>query len=234
MKNSIESALKEYEEKKHILNRFLNAVVVAFKMEPELNKQPFPLIHTIKYRMKDPSHLADKIERMGTRYNNELGLMGNVTDLAGVRVLHLHQDDLPSIHNFIMNMIKTKEWRLVEKPVAYSWDPELDSFFKDLSLKVKIKDSHYTSIHYLVAPPNADTKITCEIQVRTLFEEIWGEIDHAINYPHKTKHIPTQEQLRVLSKLVSTGSRLATSIYRTHSASSTESNEIEKTYSTTS
>lgn len=219
MSEFIQKALAEYDEKKHVLNRFLNAVVDAFRMEPSLNKQPFPLIHTLKYRMKDPSHLGDKIVRMGDRYQPDIGLLGNITDLVGVRVLHLYQDDLPAIHKFIMDMIKQKEWRLVEKPVAYSWDPELDDFFKSLSLKVKIKDSHYTSIHYVVSPANNDAKIACEIQVRTLFEEIWGEIDHAINYPHKTDHIPTQEQLRVLSKLVSTGSRLATSIYRTHNAS---------------
>lgn len=218
MQKNIELALSEYGEKKHVLNRFMNGVVDAFKMEPNLNRQPFPLIHTIKYRMKDPTHLEDKITRMGDKYEPEKGLMGNVTDLIGVRILHLYQDDLPIIHKFIMDMVGRKEWRLVEKPVAYSWDPELNTFFKDLSLRVKIKDSHYTSIHYVVAPPNQDTKLACEIQVRTLFEEIWGEIDHAINYPHKTSHIPTQEQIRVLSKLVSTGSRLATSIYRTHKA----------------
>lgn len=215
MQEHVRLALGEFEDNKHILDRFLKGVVEAFRLEPDLNRQPFPLVHTIKHRLKDPSHLADKIQRMGDRYTPEKGLLGNITDLAGVRVLHLYLDDFPKIHSFVNRMVKTKEWRLVEKPVAYSWDPELNEFFKKLSLNVKIKDSHYTSIHYVVAPNN-ETKISCEIQVRTLFEEIWGEIDHAINYPHKTNHIPTQEQLRVLSKLVSTGSRLATSIYRTH------------------
>ena len=79
----------------------------------------------------------------------------------------------------------------------------------------KIKDSYYTSIHYVVKP-KSDSNICCEIQVRTLFEEIWGEIDHTINYPSPTDNKACREQLRVLSKLVSTGTRLADSIFRTH------------------
>ncbi|WP_315782452.1 hypothetical protein [Bradyrhizobium sp. SZCCHNPS1003] len=30
-----------------------------------------------------------------------------------------------------------------------------------------------------------DSPLSCEIQVRTLFEEIWGEIDHQLNYPRR-------------------------------------------------
>ena len=40
-----------------------------------------------------------------------------------------------------------------------------------------------------------------------------GEIDHTINYPHATNSIACKEQIRVLAKLVSTGTRLADSIF---------------------
>ena len=43
-----------------------------------------------------------------------------------------------------------------------------------------------------------------------------GEIDHTINYPHATNSIACKEQIRVLAKLVSTGTRLADSIFRTY------------------
>lgn len=78
------------------------------------------------------------------------------------------------------------------------------------------RDTYYTSVHYVIKPNNELSNITCEIQVRTLFEEIWGEIDHTINYPHQTEIIACKEQLRVLAKLVSTGTRLADSIFRTY------------------
>lgn len=89
--------------------------------------------------------------------------------------------------------------------------------YDSLGLNSEIKDSYYTSVHYVVKPNNSNPNpVCCEIQVRTLFEEIWGEISHSINYPHETNSIACKEQLKVLSKLVSTGTRLADSIFRSH------------------
>lgn len=65
-------------------------------------------------------------------------------------------------------------------------------------------------------PCNDRSFVCCEIQVRTLFEEIWGEIDHSINYPHPTQSVACKEQLRVLAKFISTGTRLADSIINTY------------------
>jgi len=38
-----------------------------------------------------------------------------------------------------------------------------------------VRVSYYTSVHYLVKPKE-ESNIICEIQVETLFEEIWGEL----------------------------------------------------------
>ncbi len=138
----------------------------------------------------------------------------HITDFAGVRVIHLYQDQFPIIHKAITDKVDKGDWVLGEQPKAYTWDPESKAFFEDLGLLVEQKESFYTSIHYLVKPHTA-FPFYCEIQVRTLFEEIWGEIDHSVNYPIPTENIATREQLRVLSKLVGAGSRLADSIFRT-------------------
>ena len=47
-----------------------------------------------------------------------------------------------------------------------------------------------------------------------MFEEIWGEIAHSINYPHPTESVACKEQLKVLAKFISTGTRLADSIFK--------------------
>lgn len=213
--NIISEAVSQYKNQKHIFQRFLNGVVDSFILEPRLNEYSKPVIHSIKRRLKDESHLEKKMLR---KWDSEdpitsENIFEKITDLAGVRILHLYQDQLPVIHEFIMEMVKKGDWVLHEDPVAYSWDPESQRFFEFLGLKVDIKESYYTSIHYVVKPGN-DGRIKCEIQVRTLFEEVWGEIDHTINYPEKSTSQATKEQLRVLSKLVSTGTRLADSIFR--------------------
>lgn len=210
-----ESAVEEFENLQHVFKRFLNAVVDSFGLEPELNVYGNPVIHSIKHRLKDSEHLRKKLERKlrDSRVITADNIFQEITDLAGVRVLHLYQDQLPKIHNFIMRMVSDGDWKLNEKPTAYSWDHESQRFFENLGLNVQIKESYYTSIHYIVKPAN-DDRVKCEIQVRTLFEEIWGEINHTVNYPEESSSLATQEQLRVLSKLVSTGSRLADSIFR--------------------
>lgn len=206
-----------YKERHHVFRLFQEGVSNSLAFDPPLNSHPHPKIHSIKTRLKDPAHLAEKIlrkEKDGREITSE-NIFNEITDLVGVRVLHLHQEQARDIHEFIVKKVNTKDWYLNEKPVAYSWDPDSTDFFKSLGLKVKIKPSHYTSIHYVVRPRKGEF-VACEIQVRTLFEEIWGEIDHTVNYPTPTQNTVTKEQLRVLSKLVSTGSRLAGSIFKLH------------------
>lgn len=185
-------------------------------------------IHSIKSRQKDPEHLRDKLIRKyskGYLITKET-LWKEITDLNGVRILHLYQQQFPTIHQEIMKKINYfEDWKLVESPKAYTWEKESQQFFEDLGIQAEVKDTYYTSVHYVVKPNNTKSDVTCEIQVRTLFEEIWGEIDHTINYPHATKSIACKEQIRVLAKLVSTGTRLADSIFRTYDEYKSNNNE---------
>jgi len=129
----------------------------------------------------------------------------------------LYSQQFRDIHAAISDHIGHGYWHLHEAPVAYSWDPEATGFFTSLGLNAETRDSYYTSIHYVVKPQST-ADLTCEIQVRTLFEEAWGEIDHALNYPSATEVLACKEQIRVLAKLASTGTRLADSIFATATA----------------
>lgn len=99
------------------------------------------------------------------------------------------------------------------KTESFYLDPEVTSFFNSFDLEVEQRETFYTSVHFLIKP-REDSVICCEVQIRTLFEEIWGEVDHKINYPEKTESLTCREQLMVLSKIVGAGSRLVDSIQR--------------------
>ena len=200
-------------EKQYELKAFLQTVLFFFENNPALKG----IVHSVKSRMKDPEHLKDKIQRKlkSEKIIDENNLFTVVNDLIGVRVLYLYQDQFQLIHNELLKKVdETKDWMFVEAPKAYTWDPETREYFEKLNIHTEVRDTYYTSVHYVIKPNNELSNITCEIQVRTLFEEIWGEIDHTINYP--TEIIACKEQLRVLAKLVSTGTRLADSIFRTY------------------
>lgn len=211
-------------EKQFEYEQFLAGVLVFFQKHPLLNQKPLPIIHSMKSRLKDIDHLAAKIERkikegiVVTRDN----VFTEITDFIGVRVLHLYPDQFTFINQAINEKIEGGDWANLEPPRAFTWDPESANFYRSLQIETEVRDTYYTSIHYIVKPNNQNL-ICCEIQVRTLFEEIWGEIDHTINYPKPTDSIPCKEQLRVLAKLVSTGTRLADSVFRSYN------DHIEKT-----
>jgi len=213
-----EELLEIYRKKKRLFELFSQQVVGEFTTDPLLNTGSPTVIHSVKSRLKGEANFADKIKRKrdAGRHLTKNNIFSEITDCAGIRILHLHQQQYKDIHEFIKVKIRNKSWKLIEKPIAYTWDPESEVFFKSFDLRTSVKPSYYTSVHFLIAPANNQHGVCCEVQVRTLFEEIWGEIDHSINYPKASGKMASIEQLRVLSKLVSTGSRLADAIFRVH------------------
>lgn len=213
----IDVALKSYDDLAHNLKTFMTAVANYIGEHPSLNQPGREIVHSVKSRLKSRESLRAKLLRKqheGALRSGE-NLTSLVTDLAGVRVLHLCQDYFSNIDAVVRTQISDCNWILSERPKAYTWDPEVVAFFHDHELDVSEKPSSYTSVHYLVRP-FPTSPLCCEIQVRTLFEEIWGEIDHRVNYPQPTDSVACREQIKVLSKLVGAGSRLVDSLQRAH------------------
>ncbi|MFL9999040.1 RelA/SpoT domain-containing protein [Paraburkholderia sediminicola] len=205
--------LHRYKDDYGDLELWRRHVVDFFSLHPKLNDH----VHSVKSRLKDPDHLKEKIARKWDETDpiTPDNLFSKITDLAGVRVLLLHQEKFLPLKKAIDLRVDRKEWYLVEPPKAYTWDPEAKIFFESLGYAVHTKDSFYTSVHYVVKQYE-ESPICCEIQVRTLFEEIWGEVDHKINYPEKTANPNCSDQILVLAKLIGAGSRLVDSIFASH------------------
>jgi len=215
--------LAAYDETQHDLGIFMDGIRKWFDEHRRLRCPHSSIVHSVKCRLKDRDHLREKVQRKsgedGEAINSD-NIFKKITDLAGVRVLHLYQDQFPDIHAAIRDKIeRQKDWVLNEPPKAYTWDPESKTFFEKLGIGVELKESYYTSVHYVVRP-RVDSPHCCEIQVRTLFEEIWGEVDHTLNYPITSENLACREQLKVLAKLVGAGSRLVDSIFRSLNAPS--------------
>lgn len=209
-----EPVVDAFNSKRHEFEIFMDGVASLFQKHPKIGIGPFPIVHSIKRRLKDYDHLRKKLARKkekGEEITAE-NCFEQITDFAGVRVLHLKQADFAAIKQVIDEKVGVKDWYLAEQPTAYTWDPEYEEFFVKLGCRCERKDSFYTSVHFVVRP-RPDAFLSCEIQVRTLFEEIWGEIDHQLNYPTPTENSVCREQLRVLAKVVGAGSRLVSAIY---------------------
>ena len=189
------------------------------------NRQLRILIHSSKYRIKDPEHLRDKIERKilearARRKRYQItpdNLFQKIEDLAGVRLLHLHTAQMKQMHPLIIETLEEQGFRIIGRPVANTWDDEYRRFFRDAGIQTRARDSMYTSVHYVIEE-STKTKRRCELQVRTLMEEVFGEVSHAINYPHETKSVSCKEQIKTLARVASGSTRLVDSIFTSHAA----------------
>lgn len=180
--------------------------------------------HSLKYRAKDPAHLKDKLTRKllkakedEQKYNiTKDNLFKKITDLAGVRFIHLHTKQMSKIDPLIKRCFEHESYELVEGPIANTWDNELTRYFQSIKIDVNNnRDTLYTSVHYVIKS-TTKTEERCELQVRTLSEELWGETDHKINYPNHANSVCCDEQLRTLARLASSCTRLVDSIFASH------------------
>ncbi|MCE5326255.1 MAG: RelA/SpoT domain-containing protein [Planctomycetaceae bacterium] len=175
------------------------------------------LIHSSKFRHKDPVHLADKLERKAIKAGEARqpftitarNVLEEIEDLAGVRLLHIHTQQIREIHPVLCRVLSRHKYTFVGKPIAYTWDIENKALFQQLNIVPQDRESFYTSIHYIVRAPDGSK---CEIQVRTLAEELWGEVSHSIAYPSPIESIACKEQLMALARVASGCTRLVDSI----------------------
>jgi ppGpp synthetase/RelA/SpoT-type nucleotidyltranferase len=173
--------------------------------------------------MKNPEHLRDKLQRKmaKARVENKKfdvtieNLFVRINDLAGIRLLHLHTRQISSIDSVLRQIIHEQRFDLEEGPFARTWDDESRAYFREHRIKTQASPSLYTSVHYVVGSASR-TKITCELQVRTLMEEVWGEVDHLINYPHESRSVACREQIKALARATSGATRLVDSIFASH------------------
>ncbi len=189
------------------------------------NKAFMKHVHSLKWRTKDPEHLRDKLSRkMGDAkrqhksFNiNKDNLFSRINDLAGFRILHLHTRQMDDINKALLAIFDEAIYRLVEGPVAKTWDDESRKYFEEINIRTERnkQTNLYTSVHYVIRP-NMKTNSTCEIQVRTLADEIWGEVDHTINYPYKVDSVACHEQIQVLARVTTSCSRLVDSIFKSY------------------
>ena len=136
-------------EKQYELKAFLQTVLFFFENNPALKG----IVHSVKSRMKDPEHLKDKIQRKlkSGKIIDENNLFTVVNDLIGVRILYLYQDQFQLIHNELLKKVdETKDWMFVEAPKAYTWDPETREYFEKLNIHTEVRDTYYTSVHYVI------------------------------------------------------------------------------------
>ena len=176
--------------------------------------QSVPGVHSLKVRIKHPEHLIAKIIRKKLE-DPDLTFDANsyeerITDLIGIRALHLFKDEWRSIHDFVM-----RTWERHEDPIAYIRDGDPKELVADLAgagFNVKQHQFGYRSIHYVIKFRPANRAQLAELQVRTIFEEGWSEIDHRVRYPRRSDDPYLADFLRMFNRLAGSADEMGTFI----------------------
>lgn len=214
----IERLVSEYEIQREKIAISRDQLLKALTDSTELA----PHVHSIRSRLKDSDTLRDKLarkmleqKRKGKSFGITPGnLLTRVTDLAGIRILHLYTRQIQDINRILLAILSEYRYSVREGPFARTWDDESREFFQSCGIKTQKSPTLYTSVHYVVGSASR-TLVTFEIQVRTLMEEVWGEVDHSMNYPVPSKVFACREQVKVLARVTSGATRLVDSIFLT-------------------
>lgn len=193
-------------------------------------------IYQISPRIKAPDSLVKKIIKKlyeGKRlycHINADNYNKIVTDLIGLRIIHKFPDEWKNINKLLYDLFDQGEDKyisnylteytndnqrpfLVEKPTIYYLPDEDLGMYKevekkeDRSLFVFKPRENYRSVHYLINFKGIYT----EIQVRTLSDELWGEIDHDFVYKQEisTRKDKLSESAGILRDILSASDDLS-------------------------
>lgn len=173
------------------------------------------MIHSVKSRIKDVDRLIEKIIRKTGDRREKYGedfqftrenYKNEINDLIGIRVIHIFKDQWQDIHEFIINT-----WKVIEITANVRQGDDT-KVFDELDIEVRQRVSGYRSVHYLVEFYPTNQKVIAEIQVRTIFEEGYGEIDHRLRYSHNEIPEILKSNLLLFNRIVGSADEMASLI----------------------
>jgi len=170
-----EFILQEYENKKDILDSF-GHIINNFLSEL-LNERKI-VVHQISGRTKDFESLSSKIDYKEGKYSS----LYEITDIVGLRIISYLESDIDKIaevitSEFLIDSINSSDKRI----------QEVSSFgYKSLHLVASLNNQITNLAEY------ADyAGIKFEVQIRSILQHAWAEIEHDLGYKNKSA-VPDQ------------------------------------------
>lgn len=169
-----------YHLKRHLYDDF--GVKLADLLDSLLRKKDIP-VHAITHRCKEPESLARKLSRLDRSYSH----LDEVTDLAAIRITTYYHDDVDRVAKIVEKEFSIDKVNSIDKRAAL--DPDR---FGYLSLHYVVK---LTSNRAKLGEYSSYSNLPAEIQIRSLLQHTWAEIEHDLGYKSKTS-IPSQIRRR--------------------------------------
>ncbi|WP_410663567.1 GTP pyrophosphokinase family protein [Amycolatopsis sp. lyj-84] len=146
-------------------------------------------VHSVDYRVKTIESLEKKLERKSDKYAS----IEDITDILGLRIVTYFRDDVDKVASIVESEFLIDIANSINK--SDSLDP--DRF-------------GYTSLHYIASIATSRSSLAeyrkysefrFEIQIRSILQHAWAEIEHDLGYKSKVE-VPRQV-VRRFSRLAS-------------------------------
>lgn len=186
--------------------------------------------HSYNGRVKDPDHLIEKVIRKRNNRDGKYAAMTSsdyfkyITDMIGFRILLVYKSEWKQVHDYLTCLFSNNEsdyikeddyagsYRknecriyMAEKPVVYIRPGDDDSIYTGVDSIAINNKGYYRSVHYIIR----FHEYYLEIQVRSLFEEAWGEVDHDVLYPLYKGNKKLVQFSRILNRAAGLGDEIS-------------------------
>ena len=129
-------------------------------------------VHNISARIKEKTSLEKKINSKN-KYSN----LAEITDIVGLRIITFFEDEVDIIAKLISDEFEIDNLNSIDKRVV-----EYDKFgYSSLHFVVTLKKPRCKLIEYVEYE-----KFKFEIQIRSILQHAWAEIEHDIGYKSKS------------------------------------------------
>ena len=188
-----------YESYAPVFNEVLANIEAKLKSSIKIASIP-----TFKTRIKSFASYYKKILRQKPKEAAESKSLVTLTDMIGIRVICAFLEDLDIVEQQLVTYFDVKE---IERKGAQQ----------------SFREFGYESVHVLIAipedckpkkeldPPLPD-EVVCEIQIRTILQDAWAEVEHELIY--KSEFNPFDKPLRRKLASINASLTLADTIFQ--------------------
>ncbi|WP_098743527.1 hypothetical protein [Paenibacillus sp. EZ-K15] len=169
-KKKTSNILNEYNDKQDLYKDFANKLSSLIR---DILLTNHITVHSITCREKHFKSLEGKLQKNTNKYNK----LEDITDLAGLRIITYFSDEVDLIASLIEREFEFDAENSIDKRKIL--DPDRFGYLS-MHYVIKLKDNRASLPEY-----SRYTDCYAEIQIRTILQHTWAEIEHDLGYKSK-------------------------------------------------